>query len=446
VKDRRKEIEAELSAEYRAKDFQDSIAEIPKVAYHPATLLTQMQHKNVSLKQVSRLAKTKADVWKEEDFFSPEKGDSIGSSVNSRQVSLPSRINAAPTISSAHSPQFDAMGQVLPEASLQLAMLKAKSGDTRSLFNLFMADDPTYNPVESSQIKIENGKGSMGHLDLQNGGSLANSDFHFTNMEGSLALDSLEGANGSQADGGSSLLQITDKSDTEEKTGELESESEFKQSEEDLEEEGENEPMANESKDQDQDQGDECKEAEPHAPMPSGSAPKSARIESPPTSAQRSVAHSLPGSAPGSAHTTTQRTPPGSTASLKSAMQSPPVSAPHAATPPVVEIAEAKVDSEETKPLDVVEASEVVRADLDTTVAPSGVDTVKQPTPTAPARVISEVATEEQDASKVSSEITSAFFGDNAPEFEGMTLADVQDDASIDKEEDRTSPQRPGLR
>ena len=426
VKDRRKEIDAELSAEYKAKDFQDSIAEIPKIAYHPATLLTQMQHNNVSLKQISRLAKTKGDVWKEEDFFSPEKGESVGSSINSRAGAKPSRINAAITTSTAHSPQFDAMGQVLPEASLQLAMLKAKSGDTRSLYNLFMAADPNYNPVASSRLENGNGNGN-GHGssmdDLQNGGSLANSDFNFTNMDGSLALDSLEGGEMSS----SLLLQITDKASSNSEEKKSGSAGEYKD-----DEEGKSGPIAYESKDRYNDESEEGKEEVQAAFTPPGSAPKPARIASPPRSAQSSAAHTPPGSAP-----KLQMSPPGSAASLKSAMKSPPGSAPRSA-------------AGSSRPGSAAFAVPEVEADKPSSAAASAPEEVAsgapEPTPIAPITLKVEVEKEEQDTSKVSSEITSAFFGDNAPDFQGMTLAEVQDDASIDKEEDRTSQQRPGMR
>ena len=42
---------------------------IPKVAYHPKTLLTQMQQGNVTLKQIGRLARAKPQSWEQGDFY-----------------------------------------------------------------------------------------------------------------------------------------------------------------------------------------------------------------------------------------------------------------------------------------------------------------------------------------------------------------------------------------
>lgn len=157
VKNRRKELDEENEIKWKGQDFQHSIAEIPKVAYHPATLLVQLQTGQTSLKQISRMAKAKPDYWKDDDFYGPD--------------------DSASQSQGATSPQYDTAGRVLPEASLQLAMLKAKSGDQRALYELFMSENAdAYQPALSST-------GGM----IQDG-SLAGSDFNYREGSGNYQM------------------------------------------------------------------------------------------------------------------------------------------------------------------------------------------------------------------------------------------------------------------
>jgi hypothetical protein len=151
VKKNRNALSDDLERKHKAQDFQRSIQEIPKVAYHPKTLLTQMQQGNVTLKQIGRLARAKPQSWEQGDFYSPEKGD--GDSVNSgTSQSMASRDppsvytrDSGSATSSAYfagSPpvKHDAEGHVLPEARLYNAMRRAKHGNQRSLYTLFMGE------------------------------------------------------------------------------------------------------------------------------------------------------------------------------------------------------------------------------------------------------------------------------------------------------------------
>jgi hypothetical protein len=183
VKRRRKEVEEENALKWKGEDFQRSIAEIPKVAYHPATLLTQMQLGQTSLKQISRLAKVKPALWTEEDFavLSPDRVESsLGSASGAAGVSALASIHQQ-----LQSPQFDRSGKVLPEASLQLAMLKSKSGDTRALYELFMHGQTAAASGEEGQGSISLARAD-GLLQFDNTlaagsmDSLANSDFNYT--------------------------------------------------------------------------------------------------------------------------------------------------------------------------------------------------------------------------------------------------------------------------
>ena len=175
VKKRRQEMDAENNYKWKMQDFQQSIAEIPKVAYHPATLLTQLQMGRTSLKQISRLAKVKADVWKDEDFYSQDESEMERYTSKEEGGASSSPISHAQS-NKISSPQYDNSGNVLPEASLQLAMLKAKSGDTRALFNLFMVHDPN---ISNSQRAQQFDMLAAGSMD-----SLANSDFNYVGGDG----------------------------------------------------------------------------------------------------------------------------------------------------------------------------------------------------------------------------------------------------------------------
>jgi len=204
VKQRRKELDSENEIKWKGQDFQMSIAEIPKVAYHPATLLTQIQTGQMNLKQISRMAKMKPDFWKDEDFYGPDDAESTGTSSRNESPMRPSQSHTVT------SPQYDSVGQVLPEASLQLAMLKAKSGDQRALYDLFMstnAQTHQYQPVVSTS-KLD------GRL-LQEG-SLAVSDFNNTEGQGNYQVEyALQGqGNGQFSDGDAPMLQLEDRART----------------------------------------------------------------------------------------------------------------------------------------------------------------------------------------------------------------------------------------
>jgi len=200
VKQRRKELDVENEIKWKGQDFQMSIAEIPKVAYHPATLLTQIQTGQMNLKQISRMAKMKPDFWKDEDFYGPDDAESMGAS---SKTGSPLRPSQSQTVTS---PQYDSVGQVLPEASLQLAMLKAKSGDQRALFDLFMSNNAqAYQPAVSTS--------KMGAGMIQDG-SLAASDFNYTEGQGNYQVEYAQEANGQFSDGDAPLQQIQDRAMT----------------------------------------------------------------------------------------------------------------------------------------------------------------------------------------------------------------------------------------
>ncbi len=180
VKQRRKELEEENRIRWKSKEFQNSIADIPKVAYHPSTLLTQLQAGQVTIKQIGRLSKQKPDLW-ENGFFSPDRDE--GAFIDNKgQDGIP--LSPQRTTSQAMSPQYDVVGNLLPEVMLQKAMLKAKSGDKQALYNLFMSENaPRYEPQLSSLIRE---------------GSLANSDFRFIADRGIVAVSSAAGTIGSE--------------------------------------------------------------------------------------------------------------------------------------------------------------------------------------------------------------------------------------------------------
>ena len=148
VKKKYVKISQELEAKHKAKDFQRSIQEIPKVAYHPTSLLTQMQTGAVTLKQIGRIARAKETYWEKDEFMSPDKGDdySVASPDASVNHSVESGHSAAGSSVSgsyfAGSPavKYDVNGQKLPEAKLYNAMKRAKYGDQRALYNTLMAD------------------------------------------------------------------------------------------------------------------------------------------------------------------------------------------------------------------------------------------------------------------------------------------------------------------
>ena len=436
VIDRRKEIDEELDQQYKAKDFQDSIAEIPKVAYHPATLLTQMQKNKVSLKSIGRIAKTKPDVWTEEDFFSPEKGESVGSN----SVSVNSKIRQS-TLGTSSSPQYDSVGNVLPEASLQLAMLKAKSGDKRSLYNLFMAADPSYEPVMSSDVNNMRLEGSVE-------GSLANSDFNYTNIEGENSILGLieEKSSAIQQDENEASLELAQLSE--------------------------------------QDKND--------AAVKILSPPRSAleMAASPPDSANRpqsAAILSLPGSAPhdavvdedvlgqdASRPQSVHGSRTGSSQSDRNLVEgnSRPITS--ETTTPIAESKLIESQLEEEAVVEVVQdkeddtnnnvehavyedegkaSEEKTDSKLDTPPgsAPNlaefkdeekNADTKDEAPPVPELNV--NVVEEQQNLSEVSPEITSAFFSSEGKEcdFTAMTLDDVNDDASIDKEGARVESNR----
>lgn len=148
VKKNRSNLSDDLDRKHKAKDFQRSIQEIPKVAYHPNTLLTQMQQGNISLKQIGRLARSKPQDWEHGDFYpSPDKdADSVYSTTSQMSRDPPSVYtrdsgSAASSHYYAGSPpvKHDTEGHVLPEARLYNAMRRAKGGNQRSLYNLFMS-------------------------------------------------------------------------------------------------------------------------------------------------------------------------------------------------------------------------------------------------------------------------------------------------------------------
>ena len=163
-------LRAEIDAKHKAQDFQKSIQEIPKVAYHPASLLTQMQTGAVTLKQIGRIAKTKPQWWEKEEFYeSPEKDQSsVGSGTSQGGGSGGGGASVSPSVASgtsqttgsyfAGSPavRYDSHGNKLPEAKLYDAMKRAKYGDQRALFDTLMADmDPTALAVQDMGSQFE---------------------------------------------------------------------------------------------------------------------------------------------------------------------------------------------------------------------------------------------------------------------------------------------------
>ena len=152
VKQRKKELDSEREIKHSSKYFQDSIAEIPKVAYHPQTLLTMLKTGPVELKHISRLAKTEEDVWKADHLFpSPDRSLSSNSNSNSNisQYRSFSKTSFDPTLPlptgstgiKISSPLPSMSESFLPEVNLQVAMTRAKKGDRRALFDLFMKED-----------------------------------------------------------------------------------------------------------------------------------------------------------------------------------------------------------------------------------------------------------------------------------------------------------------
>ena len=155
-------LRAKVEARHKSNDFQRSLQEIPKVAYHPASLLTQMQTGPVTLKQIGRIAKAKPQWWEKEEFFeSPEKDQSSVDYSTSQGDASPGVASSASTATGSYvagSPQikYDVSGNKLPEAKLYDAMKKAKNGDQRALFDTLMADrDHLVMPVQDMDSQYE---------------------------------------------------------------------------------------------------------------------------------------------------------------------------------------------------------------------------------------------------------------------------------------------------
>ena len=162
VKKKHVKLRSEVDAKHKANDFQRSIQEIPKVAYHPASLLTQMQTGAVTLKQIGRIAKARSQWWEKDDFFeSPEKDQSSIDSGTSQGGASPSLDSGASQTTGSYyagSPavKYDIRGNKLPEAKLYDAMMRAKYGDQRALFDTLMADqDHRALPVQDMDSQIE---------------------------------------------------------------------------------------------------------------------------------------------------------------------------------------------------------------------------------------------------------------------------------------------------
>jgi hypothetical protein len=427
VKQRRKEMDLELNDIYKAKDFQDSIAEIPKVAYHPATLLTQLQKKEITLKNIGRIAKSKPSLWKEEDFYSPEKGDSVNGSINSSlkinnaNNANNKSINISATVTTGtgqgpSSPQYDNAGNVLPEASLQLAMLKAKSGDTRSLYQLFMAADPEYKPTITGTSHGNNngnvyGADTGGQMQIQQSllddmGSLANSDFNFLNADGSINTSQyIEDVQQGSELASASVVEPLPRLGSAPQSA--------------PHEEGQNEEVF-------------LSEEELKAQMSTemavfsmgASANAASSVE---TSAQLSPSGSTPAFVQGSVPANSRPgTGPGSPAAMAS---------PYGSAPSSAQCSVPASSRPVTAPI-----SEVGDGDgnVNVNVTEDNVKNVTLPP------VIVDVPTTEETVAKISPEINSAFFGSAGNDFEALSLeatdSDVKNTALIDQEQSRSAP------
>jgi predicted kinase len=138
VKIRRKEDMARYQRVRRAKEFQSSITEIPKVAYHPHSLNTQLRSGQTTMNDITKIANQAPQYWYHGDFYDMnhhEDDASVGSQ-KSEQASVLTTLS--PLV------KFDEAGNPLPEGELYSAMKDAKlRGNERALFDLFFkSDDP----------------------------------------------------------------------------------------------------------------------------------------------------------------------------------------------------------------------------------------------------------------------------------------------------------------
>ena len=59
---------SEKVSKRRAHEFREAVSEIPKVAYHPASLRDRLRSKDIELREISRLSCTPTTLWKPDDF------------------------------------------------------------------------------------------------------------------------------------------------------------------------------------------------------------------------------------------------------------------------------------------------------------------------------------------------------------------------------------------
>lgn len=133
VKKNREEADKKMERKLKRKGFQESLMSIPKVLYHPETLSLQLKSGQVRVSDIPRLMRNPTD-W--ENFQPPPvvipragaESKVLKASLSVRQDSLASASVSASSILSQS------------ESDLIAAMRRAKHGNQRALFNLFLSN------------------------------------------------------------------------------------------------------------------------------------------------------------------------------------------------------------------------------------------------------------------------------------------------------------------
>lgn len=140
VKKGREEQARRHDRKWKRRDFQEALMAIPKVAYHPETLSLQMQAGQVKLADIPPLVRQPTD-W--ETFKPPP--------VVVPRAGAETKV-ASPPLSSASAPGILSQS----ESDLIAAMKRAKHGNRRALFNLFLGEgDRAGTSVDSEALQIE---------------------------------------------------------------------------------------------------------------------------------------------------------------------------------------------------------------------------------------------------------------------------------------------------
>lgn len=142
VKKGREEQARRHDRKWKRRDFQDALMAIPKVAYHPETLSLQMQAGQVRLADIPPTIRQPTD-W--ESFQPPP--------VIIPRAGAENKVASSSPPSSAPGPSFSGILSQ-SESDLIAAMKRAKHGNRRALFNLFLKGDAGAS-VESKTQQIE---------------------------------------------------------------------------------------------------------------------------------------------------------------------------------------------------------------------------------------------------------------------------------------------------